>query len=823
MGLKEERLNKLFFIWAVIGIYTTTVAQDFTNFGKAKLVKVNGGVSANSIFYEGASAREPFTYFLNGNINVNIKGVYNIPLTFTYSNQEFETNRPFTFNTLSLHPSYKWITTHIGQVNMTFSPYTLNGHQFSGFGIDLAPTSKPFTISAMYGRLQKEVEFNANDPQSLPAYKRLGYGFNANYKFEKFDVGLILFKAKDDETSLNESIPLDIGVTPKDNVVVSAEGNFKLADKLQLHVEIANSVITEDISNQSAGKNNTPLSFLVQSNATTQQFNAINANVSYPVANGTVGVGYERIDPDYRTLGAYFFNNDLENITVNASQSILKGKINIGFNGGLQRDDLENKKQSQLQRIVSALNIGYTPNEKLNFTGGYSNFRSFTNIKNQFDAINEVTPVDNIDTLDLQQINQNANLGIAYQIQSNKTKTSAITVDVSFQTSQSEQNNKVLTSGKSSFYNFGTGYNLGFPTRSFTISATANASINQIGTEAAIITLGPSVNASKAFFNKQLRTSATLSYNQNRIGSEKESEVMNIRLNSGYVFKKKHRFSLNLLNQIRSRAAQSNSVDFTGTLSYNYTFDNFKVTPPKLNLNFNGPGERLKITYKEKVFEGKKEEIVNQLRNYQGNKIFREVPVSKRKELNALIAPLAKEKSDAVFKLKANEFLIELHSYTDFKAKFNDLILQSFKSLNGQMAVLDEKFEKQYIDAQLNVKSHALYDTDKDSKPTNNQGLKNEFERLKKKAKARGEVLFAHRWMQPIIENQSSLQTLNTENAEITQFIESEKYKAYRIFDNTKSMEAVDSYLMQQLIDTYFKKALKSADRQLILKYIEKN
>ena len=816
-------MQKLFFIWAVLGIYAISVAQDFTNFGKAKLVKVNGGVSANSVFYEGESAREPFTYFLNGNININIKGVYNIPLTFTYSNQEFQTNRPFTFNTLSLHPSYKWITTHIGQVNMTFSPYTLNGHQFSGFGIDLAPTSKPFTISAMYGRLQKEVEFNENDSQSIPSYKRLGYGFNASYKFEKFDVGFILFKAKDDQASLNESIPLDIGVTPKDNVVLSAKGNFTLADKLQLSVEIANSVITEDISNQSAGKNNTPLSFLVQSNATTQQFNAINANVSYPVANGTVGVGYERIDPDYRTLGAYFFNNDLENITVNASQSILKGKVSISFNGGLQRDDLENKKESQLQRIVSSLNVGYTPNEKLSFTGGYSNFRSFTNIKNQFDAINEVTPVDNIDTLDLQQINQNANLGIAYQLQSTKTKTSAVTVDLSFQTSQSEQNNKVLTSGKSSFYNLGTAYNLGFPTHNFTISAAANASINQIGTEDDVITIGPSINTSKTFFNKQLRTSATLSYNQNRIGSEKESEVMNIRLNSGYVLKKKHRFSLSLLNQIRNREQQSSSVDYTGTISYNYTFDNFKVKPPKLDVNLKGRGERLKITFREKVFEGKKEEIVNQLRSYQSNNIFREVPVSKRKELNALLAPMAKEKSSAVFKLKANEFLVALFSYIDFMEKFNDLILQSFKSLNGQMAMLDEKFEKEYIDAQLNVKSHALYDKNKDSKPTTDKGLKSEFETLKKKAQMRGEVLFAHRWMQPIIEKESEQQSLNTEDADIAQFIENEKYKAYRIFDNTNSMEVVDSYLMQQVIDTYFKKALKSVDKQIILRYIEKN
>ena len=74
-------------------------------------------------------------------------------------------------------------------------------------------------------------------------------------------------------------------------------------------------------------------------------------------------------------------NNDLENITVNASQTIFDNKVTIAVNAGLQRDDLDNIKSSQLKRIVSAVNLGYNASDKLNFTGGYSNFQSYTNIK----------------------------------------------------------------------------------------------------------------------------------------------------------------------------------------------------------------------------------------------------------------------------------------------------------------------------------------------------------------------------------------------------------------------------------------------------------
>ena len=58
---------------------------------------------------------------------------------------------------------------------MSFSPYTLSGHEFLGGGVELTPDKIPFKFSAMYGRLQK-----ATEPDTLsgdPSYKRMGGGF----------------------------------------------------------------------------------------------------------------------------------------------------------------------------------------------------------------------------------------------------------------------------------------------------------------------------------------------------------------------------------------------------------------------------------------------------------------------------------------------------------------------------------------------------------------------------------------------------------------------------------------------------------------------
>ena len=167
------------------------IAQDLTQIGKASLFSYSGGISANTIFYEGTGLRDPFTYVVNGNVNFNISGIYNIPVSFAYSNQNFTTNQPFQFNRLSLHPSYKWITAHIGDVSMSFSPYTLSGHQFTGLGVDLTPRGK-FKISAMYGRFIKPVEYESTIPENIPTYKRIGYGLKTQYELNKGSVGLIV-------------------------------------------------------------------------------------------------------------------------------------------------------------------------------------------------------------------------------------------------------------------------------------------------------------------------------------------------------------------------------------------------------------------------------------------------------------------------------------------------------------------------------------------------------------------------------------------------------------------------------------------------------
>ncbi len=813
----------LFFSFSAI-----VFGQDLGQIGKAKLFKLTGGITANTVFYDGTSNREPFTYFLSGNVNLNISNVFTIPFTFSYSNQEFLSSNPFSYNRLSIHPSYKWITTHIGDVNMTFSPYTLNGHQFTGLGVDLTPKGA-FKISAMYGQLLKEAEYDPENNQSLVAYKRIGYGVKASYDFKKFSVGTILFKAKDDETSLKDAVPFELELLPKENIVGSIESTIKLFDKGEVHFEVASSVITEDINAQTGSGNTGILSGLITNNITTKTYTAYNTDFTYQVGKGSVGLGYERVAPEYRTLGAYFFNNDLENITVNASQNILKDKVNVSFNAGLQKDDLNNTKSTKLRRLVSAANITYTASEKLNFTGAYSNFQSFTNVKDQFDAINEVSPVDNLDTLNFRQISQSANLNTNYVLKNSKTRRDNINLGLSFQSSKTLQNDQESANGNSVFYNSNAAYSMGFPEKDLDIATAVNLSYNTIDQNDGL-TFGPTLSVSKRFLDKKLRTNASVSYNQTQNNGEKQGEVTNVRMRGNYTYLKKHNFTINLLSQFRNSNSNS-SQDFTATLAYNYSFDQFKPkikfsksTKPARQSRSKRNKEFIKINYRDSLYAGTRILIDQKLERLQKNTRFDHIPAYKKGELTMLRGIVRDQKNNKEYKVKAISFLDELYRYDDFLENYNKLIYNTIVELQKDMLHLDYAFENSYVVAKFKSQDHPL---DGETIEQQNKASKVTLETYKKLKKDENDALdklIRHRWMLPVIANYDSYSKVKRPDKYLKEFMELEKINIFRMVDKEKSHQEINSYIITQIVEFYFEKSEKYINPlKFELKYIDKD
>jgi hypothetical protein len=815
-------LKRILFFILLFFATTLGYSQSFNveQLAKTKLINVSGGASANAIMYSGNAAREPFSYFFNGNININVAGLYNLPFSFSYSTQKFGYTKPVAIKTLSIHPSYKWITTHIGDVNMTFSPYTLNGHLFTGFGVDLTPPGK-FKVSAMYGRLLKKNEYDVNVPEAIPTYKRFGYGFKTAYAFEKVNLGVIFFKATDVASSLSNPVPFELGLTPKENVALSFETSFKLFQKLQVMTEYANSSITEDISVEGSTKGKGIASLFLNPNATTTSQNAIKAQLVYPAGKGTLGLGYERIDPNYRTLGSYYFNNDLENITVNATQQVFKDKVSLALSLGMQKDNLDKQKVSQSKRLVSSLTADYKASQKLNLNFNYSNFQSYTNSRNQFDYINQDPSLVYVDSLNFRQVNQNLGLTANYLIKNDKELKKSVNANFSMQESVNQQQGQTVAGGKTTFYNSAISYVQGYPTKDLNFMGSINNTYSLMETSNSLI-IGPTLGVTKLFMERKLNTSFSTSYNTTFSNGDKQNDIFNIRLTGSYLYLQKHSFNLGVISLFGKTTSNRNN-DLTATLTYAYSFDKIKLrpTPKEQKKEEKQLGENtLKINFKDYKLEGTREQITKQLKDLQQQ--LQPLPNEEVSKLEHLLTLATLTPDEASFKDKVIDYLEEYQTAAEVVKKYNELITQAVQKVAQQISSKDESFEKAYTTAISRVNSHKLHG--KNASEITDKISYNSYLKLVERSDKAKQKLQAHRFMQTEFLNLSKADTKEIEqNDYLLRYNKKEIENVYKMITDKKPDNDIIIQLEQSIIPFYHELALANGmNEEVELKYIQK-
>lgn len=549
-------------------------AQNLESIGKEKPISLAGGLSFNQIFYASSglsSRRDPYSYFASGNVNLSLYG-WTAPLSFSVSSQNTTFSQPF--NQYSLHPTYKWITAHAGYTSMSFSPYTVNGHIFLGGGADIAPEEN-WKLSAFYGRFLKATDADTvNGHAALPSFERMGYGLKATYGNGQNFIDLILFRAKDDPYSLRD-IPDSLEVTPQQNLVVSIGAGKTIFKHFLLKTKLATSALTKDTRAGKAENDHLLAKSgpLFEPRTSSSYYHAFKTSFDYQQDACIIGVAYERIDPQYRTLGAYYFNNDLENITLNGSAGILQGKINLAASAGIQHDNLDKDKISTMRRLAGSFNMNYMPSQQLNFSGSYSSFQTFTNIRSQFVEINQLTPYDNLDTLNFTQSSKNATLSGMYTLPGSENKRQNINLFLTYQDAADQQGDVEQNSG-TRYYNINTAYSFMLVPRNMNVSLSFNGTLNQ-GALIKTSMLGPNAAMSKSFFNRKFRTTLSSSYNKTYSHGTNINSVTTCRLNCTIAIRDKHNLNLSTVmvqrNNTTERAGKS-FTEFTGTLGYSYSF-----------------------------------------------------------------------------------------------------------------------------------------------------------------------------------------------------------------------------------------------------------
>ncbi|HEX7904177.1 MAG TPA: hypothetical protein VF487_09880 [Chitinophagaceae bacterium] len=541
---------------------------------QTKKLKITGGISSSTTYSMSTAGglRDPFVYSINGNVNFSFLSI-NIPVSLSYTNAGFSYSYqyPRPPSRLSIHPKYKWVQAHIGDFSMNFSPYTMSGFQIKGAGVDLQPKGK-WKYSAFYGRFQKAVPYLEGNGNTLATYKRVGAGIKLNFTEKKFQSALSIIRINDLQNSLLQK-PDSLHIYPKANIAFGFENKLKLAKSLQIEVELGISYLTNDVRAQKDSVEpafHKIIGLASKMNASTTFYKALKTNLSYTLGSSTVGIGYERIDPGYQTLGAYYFTNDMENITVNFAQQLFKNKLNLSMNAGIQQDDLKNEKTGKNRRMVTAINASINGGKKFTSSLGYSNFQTFTNIKPQFQYINQLTPYDNLDTLNYRQLSQTANANVNLILRSDTLKSKVLNMNFSFQDSYDEQGGIISKGNASQFYNLAVSYSSIRIPQSLNIAYGFNATYNTIGI-VNMVTAGPMINCGKGFFDKQLKTSISAAYNISLQQGVQQQKIISGRFNASYTLRKKHQLGLNGVYMHRVVKGKSGQ-DFSTSVTYSYSF-----------------------------------------------------------------------------------------------------------------------------------------------------------------------------------------------------------------------------------------------------------
>jgi len=524
----------IFIVFIVVSMLS--MAQNLDKIGEDNPATVTGGMSSNFVVnnsFGQPQYRDPFNWVLSGNVTINIIDV-SLPFTFSFSNAGNSFTQPF--NMTALHPTYKNWKTHLGITSMNFSQYTYSGLNFAGAGVEYSPEKWHF--KAFGGRLKKAIEFDpqVNNIQSV-SYKRMGFGFSTAYKAKNWSSEIIIFKAYDDGTSLQYQHK-NPELTVRDNVVVSLLSQAQLFKVLQLKAEIASSLLTRDVLITDPAQKSRFYYGLVRGNQTTAFSNAYNASIDYRKKAFGIGLKYERIDPEYSTLGAIYFNNDLENITLNPSMTLFKNKVNLALSAGYQRNNIKNTNASDNKRWIGSANVSAQIIEGMSFNASYSNMSSFTKRNPQADPFfNQFG-----DTLNYYQVSQNVSTSLAYSFGDSIKQ--SINLTGSFAQSQNITGRLDdagafglnvgvdTTQTPVDVYNSMLGHRLRFKTGlSLGWSANANHSIAMGNTTTYA---GLTLNVGKSLLEKKMNVSVSSTYNQQYANDVFSNHVLNFRTSLRY-------------------------------------------------------------------------------------------------------------------------------------------------------------------------------------------------------------------------------------------------------------------------------------------------
>ena len=559
--ISRFKLILLLFFAAQSYAYT----QDLSAISEQEPFRINGSVTAKLQFYQTDRenpSRSPFMWYLQGNPVITVYGIV-LPFSFRLSEQQRDFRQPF--NQFGVSPYYKWAKLHLGYRSHNWSTYALAGHSIAGAGLELTPGK--FQVGFATGRLLKPVKYLDN-PENIkvqsPAYRRTGTALKLGYGSATNNFSLVILKAKDDSTSLG-AVPSEYRLTPDENLVVSFLTRQTIAKKYMFEVEVAQSLYTKDIrtalSDSTGGLMSKIFSSLITSHESTTSSNAVRASAGYQSDLFAIMLKYQRVEPDFRSMGAYYFATDLSNITLEPSLKLMQKKLTLSGSVGTQVDNLNNDKNLRTRRTVTSARISYVPLPQYSLSAFYSNY-----------GLAQESGILSIDTLRQSEVAQaTSQVGVTQSLNLTGEKLGHnLMVNFNYQKLNDRNEN---TSQYSEFATTILSANYFITYIPFSINGSAAFLYTHFAQDTVVtVAYGPSASLGKSFLKNKLNVAVNLSFMNNMVQGENTGTTGIYSLQLGYRPFKNHRFALKYNYNNNNRQVAGNSSYYESRLDFDYTY-----------------------------------------------------------------------------------------------------------------------------------------------------------------------------------------------------------------------------------------------------------
>ncbi len=511
------------------------------------------GYSADGI----PSRRNPFTWYLFGSPTISVYGI-TIPFTFALSEEEKTYSQPF--NRYGLSPRYKWITLHLGYRNLNFSPYTLGGHTLYGAGIELTPGA--FRFGAAYGRLNKATELDTNLGYVRPvSFTRKVYAVKTGIGRKGSFIDFSFLKAMDDSGSVSyQGTDTATFVHPAANMAASAAMRLQFSPKLVLEADGGLSLYTHNMRSVNPIKELDLYKHILPVNLSTEKYMAWSAALTYKQKHFSLKTNYKWVEPGFKSMGVYYFNNDLEQITFAPSCQLFKNRLRISGSLGLQHDNLRGQKAMSTDRTIWSANAGMDFTRKLGLDLNLSNY--------SMSATPQVTLVN--------QKYKLTNTSRTYAasprfIHVTKTNSHSVLGNVTL-AEMTDANDSTTALNTIRTQMAFISYNLGFQQHNLNFTFTANTSSTEFRSNQTRYT-GFGLGINKGFYSNKLQIGSNAAFTTSK--SQTGSDILNLSLQLQYSINKHHRLHLRWVmtgNRPVDTELAPAYTENTGEIGYHFSF-----------------------------------------------------------------------------------------------------------------------------------------------------------------------------------------------------------------------------------------------------------